>query len=418
MSATVAIAAVIAMTVVLVTRPGEPDPRSTRAGKAAGSDTAPPRPRLSAEERVRMQRALNTVVADGSSGAVAELVERNAGGTDVWNGVAGVAQRGKGVPVDPGAHFRIASLSKPFASAVLLQLVGEGKAGLDDKVDQHLPGVLKRGGDAITLRMLLSHTSGLFSYNHDMPSVLKQRDREWRPDELVAVANRHEPEFAPGTDVSYSNTNYVLVGMVIEAITGRPYNTEIESRILEPLELTETSVPRDAAMPRPAMHAYLPVAPAPGMAPQPLDITEFNPSRWFGTAQVVSTVSDINTFYTALLDGQVLDTAMLKEMTSVVAIDDQGVGYGLGPKRYTLTCGVKVWMHSGNIPGFRNWTVHSEERHFTMFQARYQKDPDPPAWEIIETAMCPPDAPEEPDPSPSDFPSESVTGPDHDKGRS
>ncbi|WP_245929084.1 serine hydrolase domain-containing protein [Murinocardiopsis flavida] len=417
-SAAVAIAAVLALTVVLVTRPADDGSRDTPPKQVAGNDTAPPPPRLTAEERLRMQRALNNVVTDGSSGAVAELVETNPGGSDVWNGVAGVAQRGRNVPVDPGAHFRIASLSKPFASAVLLQLVGEGKADLDDPVDQHLPGVLEHGGDTITLRMLLSHTSGLFSYNRDMPSVLSDRDRVWRPEELVAVANRHEPVFEPGTDVAYSNTNYVLVGMVIEALTGRPYSTEIENRILKPLDLTETSIPDDPVMPDPALHAYLAVPPSSGMAPQPLDITEFNPSRWFGTAQIVSTVSDINTFYAALFGGQVLDQPMLKEMQTVVAIDSQGVGYGLGPKHYTLTCGVKVWMHSGNIPGFRNWSVHSKERHFTMFQARYQKNPDPPAWEIIETAMCPADAPKEPEPSPSDFPSEPVTGPEHDRGRS
>ncbi|RCV56172.1 serine hydrolase domain-containing protein [Marinitenerispora sediminis] len=393
----------------------EPGSASEATRTPAAPETTPPPPRISAAERVRLQRALNTVVAEGSSGAVAELVETNEGGSDTWNGVAGVADRTTGEPVDPEAHFRIASLSKPFAAAALLQLVGEGKAGLDDPVERHLPGVVE-GGDAITLRMLLSHTSGLFSFNRAMPSVLDDRDRVWRPEELVRVANEQGPVFEPGTDVAYSNTNYVLVAMVIEAITGQPYDEVVRQRILEPLDLTETYIPRDSAMPEPAMHAYLAVRPYAGAERQPVDITEFNPTRWYGTAQLVSTVSDVNRFYSALFGGQVLDDEMLTEMLEIQATDDEGVGYGLGPRHYTLTCGVKVWMHSGNIPGYRNWTVHSETRHFTMFQARYVANPDPPAWSAIETVMCPDPAAPQTEPTPTDFPSEQVTGPEMEQG--
>ncbi|MFC7326897.1 serine hydrolase domain-containing protein [Marinactinospora rubrisoli] len=392
----------------------EPGSASEATQSPAPREEPPPPPRISPSERVRLQRALNEVVAEGSSGTVAELVETNAGGSDTWNGVAGVADRTTGQPVDPGAHFRIASLSKPFAAAALLQLVGEGRAGLDDTVEQHLPGVVE-GGDAITLRMLMSHTSGVFSFNRAMPSVLGDRDRVWRPEELVEVANAERPVFEPGTDVAYSNTNYVLVAMVIEAITGQPYDEVIRGRILEPLELSDTYIPRDSAMPEPVMHAYLAVRPYPGAPHEPVDITEFNPTRWYGTAQLVSTVSDVNRFYSALFGGQVLDDAMLAEMLDIQATDDDGYGYGLGPRHYTLSCGEEVWMHSGNIPGYRNWTVHSETRHFTMFQARYVANPDPPAWSVIETAMCPQGG-ARPEPTPSDFPSEQVTGPEQQQG--
>ncbi|GAA3752168.1 D-alanyl-D-alanine carboxypeptidase [Spinactinospora alkalitolerans] len=387
------------------------------AEAASQDDAGPPAPRLSAQERISLQQALNDVVTAGSSGAVAELVVTNPSGSDSWNGVAGVAERATGAPVDPRAHFRIASLSKPFVAAVLLQLVGEGRAGLDDTVERHLPGLVA-GGDEVTLRMLMSHTSGLFSYNRAMPSVLDDPHRTWRPEELVEIAGEHDPVFAPGTDVAYSNTNYVLVAMVIEKITGRPYTEEVTERIIEPLGLAGTSLPGDSAMPEPAMHAYLAVRPWPGADPEPTEITEFNPTRWYGTAQVVSTVTDINRFYGALLGGEVLDAPMLEEMLTVQATDDQGIGFGLGPKQHVLSCGVDVWMHSGNIPGYRNWTVHSEDRHFTMFQARYTEDPDPPAWDIIETALCPAETASGADPRPGDHPSEPVTGPEQDKGGS
>ncbi|MFC3995075.1 serine hydrolase domain-containing protein [Nocardiopsis sediminis] len=407
----IAVAATATLVAVQATRSSGLDDAGgdTRPVSIAATPTEEP-PRITSVERVTLQRSLNEVIEEGSSGAVAELIVTGPGGSDTWNGVAGVADRTTGAPVDPGAHFRIASLSKPFVAATLLQLVGEGRADLDDTLEDLLPGVVD-GGEEITLRMLLSHTSGLFSYNRDMPAVVDDPDRIWRPEELVAVANTHGPVFAPGTDVAYSNTNYVVAAMVIEEITGRPYAEAVTERIIEPLELTGTSIPAGSAMPEPVMHAYLALSPYAGAEAQPSDITEFDPSRWYGTAQVVSTVSDINRFWQALLGGEVLEAPMLDEMLSVQATSDDGYGFALGPRSYTLSCGVEVWTHSGNIPGYRNWTVHSEDRHFTLFQARYQANPDPPAWAAIETAMCPAaaDAPEEPAPTPTDFPSEDVT---------
>jgi D-alanyl-D-alanine carboxypeptidase len=399
----VAVAAAATLVAVQTTRP--PDPEDLRTA----SRPEPDPPRITAEERITLQRELNEVVAAGSSGAVAELALVNKDGADTWNGVSGVADRDTGAPVDPDAHFRIASLSKPFVAATLLQLVGSGRAGLDDTLEELLPGVVD-GGDRITLRMILSHTSGLFSYNRDMPPVDADPHRRWRPEELVAVANAHGPVFAPGTDAAYSNTNYVLAAMVIEELTGRPYAEAVTERIIEPLGLTGTSIPADSEMPGPVMHAYLALPPYAGAEPVPSDITEFSPTRWYGTAQIVSTVGDVNRFWRGLLDGEVLGPDMLAAMLDVQAVDDDGYGFALGPRSYTLTCGVDVWMHSGNIPGYRNWTVHSEDRDFTLFQARYAENPDPPAWEMIELAMCPPDAPEEPDPTPTDYPSEPVAG--------
>ncbi|SKA00467.1 D-alanyl-D-alanine carboxypeptidase [Marinactinospora thermotolerans DSM 45154] len=386
---------------------------------AAGAPTrvvaqmVPAPPRLSSHERAHLQHVLDEVVTEGSSGAVAQLVETGKGGSDSWTGVAGVADRSTGAPVDPDAHFRIASLSKPFVAATLLQLVGEGRAELDDTVEQHLPGLVD-GGAQITLEMLLSHTSGLFSYNRAMPPVVEDPLRRWEPAELVEIAEEQGPVFEPGTDVAYSNINYVLAALVIESVTGRPYAQEVRERIIEPLGLTGTSIPEGPEMPEPVLRAYLAIRPAPGAPPEPVGITEFDPSRWYGTAQIVSTVTDVNRFYTALFEGEVLDEGMLTEMLKVRATDEQGVGYGLGPRRQTLSCGVRVWMHSGNISGYRTWTVHTADRHVTLFQARFAEDPDPPAWKLIEAALCPsersatapPDGGRSPEPTPVPRPSE------------
>ncbi|MUL40064.1 beta-lactamase family protein [Streptomonospora sp. PA3] len=377
-----------------------------------GADAAQPRPGsgetagIGADEQIALQQALNRVIEQGSSGAVAELVQVGPKGTDTWNGVAGVADRATRKPVDPLTHFRIASLSKPFVAATLLDVADEQDVALDSTLGELLPGAI-RGGGEITLRMLLSHTSGLYSYNRDMPGVRSDPDRTWRPEELVAVAEKNGPVFEPGTGVAYSNTNYVLAAMVVEKLTGRPYEKAVAERVLRPLGLDETSIPDDSRVPRPFLHAYLQVRRAPGAEPRPWDVSEFNPTRWYGTAQVVSTVGDVNRFWQALLGGDVLSAAMLEKMLEVQATNGGGYGYALGPRRYTLTCGLEVWMHSGNIPGYRTWTVHGGGRHFTLFQARYTADPDPPAWAMIETAMCPTPG-DDPAPTPTGHPTEDV----------
>ncbi len=385
----IGIAVVAAATVVAVqTHSQRSDSSAEGVSAAERQPAATDAPWISAEEQSALQRALDQVVEDGSSGAVAELAASNEAGRDRWNGVAGVADRETGAPVEPDAHFRVASLSKTFVTAAALQLVEEGELGLDDTVEEMLPGVLEENENA-TLRMLLSHTSGIFSYSAEMPDVLDDPDRHFDPEELVEIANERGPEFVPGARVDYSNTNFVLVAMAIEEATGRAYTEEVDDRIIAPLGLDDTSVPMSPEMPEPAMHAYLADDPDDGESATPREVTEFDPTRWYGTAQVVSTVSDVNRFWEALLAGELLGDAELREMLTVVDTAASGDGFGLGVRHHTLSCGVDLWMHTGNIPGYRTWSAHDgEDRHLTLFQARFVEDPDPPAWEVIETGFC------------------------------
>lgn len=360
----------------------------SRPAQATGSLAGQDGPRLSSQERVRLQRALNDVVGEGSIGTVAELAWHAPKGSDTWNGAAGTADRESGAPVDPGAHFRIASLSKPFVAAVVLQLAEEQHLDLGDTIADHISVPLQHA-ERITLRMLLSHTSGVHSYSRSMPDVREEPERLWTPGELVAIAAEHGPEFSPGAETAYSNTNYVLLAMIIEEVTGRPYVQEITDRILRPLDLTDTYLPEGPAVPEPFLAAYLPESSGATLA-EAAPVTEFSPTRWYGTAQVVSTVGDVNRFYRALIDGDVLGPAIREEMLTVHGPLGEDEGYGLGLRRWSLSCGVQVWGHTGNIPGYRNWTVHHAGRHFTLFQARFTEDPDPPAERMIETAMCSP----------------------------
>ncbi|MFG1911930.1 serine hydrolase domain-containing protein [Kribbella sp. NPDC048928] len=177
-------------------------------------------------------------------------------------------------------------------------------------------------GQRITIRQLLNHTSGIYDYAHDDGYSTNRwrgmdRFKHYEPEQLLAVAFRHPPYFAPGDGWHYSNTNYVIAGLLIEKITGRPYGTEIRRRILTPLQLTRTSVP--------------------GNRP---------------------TTSELNRFFEALLGGRLLSSATLGEMRGYVAATPL-FDYGLGLQRFHLPCGKSVEGHSGELLGYTTYSLHS-----------------------------------------------------------
>jgi D-alanyl-D-alanine carboxypeptidase len=233
---------------------------------------------------------------------------------------------------------------------------------------------------------LLNHTSGLFNYTEGLDlspeGWLAQRYRSWQPEELVALAVSHPPLFAPGTDWSYSNTNYVLLGMVIEAVTGRGYATEIRNRIIRPLHLRQTESPGtrlDIAGPH--AHGYLPVDGS------PVDVTRLNPSIAGAAGDLISSTADLNTFFKALLTGRLLRPAQLAEMQTTVA----GHGYGLGLERETLPCGTEVFGHGGDIFGYATISLHTAagRRQLTASVNPYTGELGEPANALLSHAFCP-----------------------------
>ncbi|WP_327663349.1 MULTISPECIES: serine hydrolase domain-containing protein [unclassified Streptomyces] len=298
------------------------------------------------------RQALEAAVRDGVPGATAQAVD----GGRAWSGTAG--RRGA------HDHYRAGSLTKTFVATVLLQLEAEGRLRLDDTVDHWLPGLVEGNGNdgtKITLRRLLNHTSGIFNLTADedfqqkvfaKDGFLKHRYDTWTPTELVRVATRHKPDFAPGAKWAYSNTNYVLAGMIVERVTGRPYAEEIRDRIINPLRLTATSLPgTNPTVPRPASRAYSKLT-ADGSG-TPVDVTELNPSVAGAAGEIISDSKDLNTFYTALLRGELLPARQLKEMKTTVPTDPAtpDTRYGLALMREDLPCGKTVWGHSGGIHG-------------------------------------------------------------------
>ncbi len=318
-------------------------PVTAGAASAATTGTA-----SAAGANPRLQALLDELVANGASGAVA-LVDD---GTRTWRLASGAAVLDPRIPLRPGARFRIASVTKTFVATVALQLVGERRLRLDDTVERWVPGLVPNGR-AITLRMLLNHTSGLFDFTQDeafFAQVSADPTRAWSPRELVAIATAHPPTFAPGAGWSYSNTGYVVAGLMLESATGRTVQQLVRGRIIRPLGLGRTSFPqRDPRIPGYHAHGYLPPSLTGGGY---VDITRISPSIAWAAGGMVSTVDDVHRFYAALLGGRLLRPGLLAQMrTTVPALPV--FGYGLGLLALRGPCGT-VWGHSGGFPGYVN----------------------------------------------------------------
>ncbi|MDQ7904482.1 serine hydrolase domain-containing protein [Phytohabitans sp. ZYX-F-186] len=274
---------------------------------------------------------------------------------------SGVADIRTGAPVPHDGYFRMGSNTKTFAAVVVLQLVAEGRLSLEDSVERWLPGVVAGNGNdgrRVTVRQLLQHTSGIYNYTNDLTALaspeeyLEHRFEHMDPEELVAVAMKHEPVFAPGTSWDYSNTNYILVGMIIEKITGRSWGSVVRERVTGPLGLTRTYSPGDVpTLPRPHAKAYQQFEPGGPL----LDTTLLNLSWGWTAGDLVTTPSDLVRFWQALQSGRLLRPAQLAEMhRTVLAVTFQdvfpGVRYGLGIMWTPTSCG-GYWSHGGDVPG-------------------------------------------------------------------
>ncbi|MER5656402.1 serine hydrolase domain-containing protein [Streptomyces sp. NPDC002131] len=353
------------------------------AAPAAGAGHAPTR------------QAMEAAVRDGVPGVTATASGRH--GT--WSATAGTGDLRTGAPRSTADRYRVGSITKTFVSTVLLQLEAEGRLSLDDTVDHWLPGVVRGNGNdgrKITLRRLLNHMSGIFDYTTDDDFVrtyfakdgfLRHRYDTATPEHLVAIAMAHEPGFAPGASWSYSNTNYILAGMVIREVTGHSYATEIRDRIVEPLKLRGTSVPgTTVTLPRPSSRAYSKLART--TTGPTYDVTTLNPTLAASAGGMISDNADLNRFYTALLRGRLLPRKQLAEMKTTVRVDEiPNARYGLGLIDRELSCGVHVWGHDGGIHGSTSSAVTTADgRHALAFNFNGDWSGDSDA--VIEAEFC------------------------------
>jgi D-alanyl-D-alanine carboxypeptidase len=304
------------------------------------------------EEARLLQPELDALVAAGVPGAVLVVDDPQA---DPITVVSGVADTESGRTMQADDRFRIGSLTKPYVAAVVMQLDEEGTLSLDDSVEKWVPGLLPNG-EEITVRDLLGHRSGLSEYEED-PRVLKpylQGDYgyRWEPKELIRISTEHPPTAPPGTDVVYSNTNYTVLGLIVEAATDETLAAELDQRVFAPLDLDETSFVQDSAMEAPYSRGYL------AQGKRLIDVTEISPSHYWAAGNIVSTGSDVARFYEALLDGELLDEDSKDAMNEFVE-ESPGLERGLGPARGETECG--TWVgHDGSVPGYDAVARHTE----------------------------------------------------------
>ena len=231
-----------------------------------------------------------------------------------WTETLGIRDVTKQAPIRLKEHMRIGSITKTFTGTVVLQLVDEGWLGLDDPISRHLTGV--PNGENITIRQLLNMTSGLYNYSEDRAfneSLDADPERVWTPEELLAIGLGRKPYFAPGTEFHYSNTNSVLLGKLIETVTGHPLEQEFEQRIFQPLKLNDTSFPVSSAIPRPHPRGYMfgtnvgslpPACDAATVGRH--DVTDASPSWTWSAGGAVSTLKDLTVWARALATGALL----------------------------------------------------------------------------------------------------------------
>ncbi|MGK5544430.1 serine hydrolase domain-containing protein [Streptomyces sp. URMC 127] len=307
------------------------------------------------QDRPDLQEALQAFIDAGFAGVQMRVHdERRA-----WAGTAGVRELGGTEEPPADGRFWVGSTTKTFVATLVLQLVAEGGTGLDTPVADHLPelGLDER----ITVRMLLQHTSGLYSYTGELgpdgtfvpglPSVGKawvdNRFHSYRPEELVRFALSKPARFEPGTGQSYSNTNYTVAVLLIEKISGRSYAEEMRRRILEPLGLRGTAVPGACPeLPEPHAHGYYRYQDAEEW--KVADVTRQNLSLLVGAGDMISTTRDLHTFFSALLGGKLLPAPLLDEMRKPHGVLGYGLGLfvqDLGPDHGTIV------HHNGGAPG-------------------------------------------------------------------
>ncbi|MGY1577362.1 serine hydrolase domain-containing protein [Streptomyces sp. MN13] len=365
------------------------------------SASATPRPSALTETVQRDADALHDAGVTG----VAVRLETPRGVTTVRSGVGDLDSRR---PVPKAGYVRFGSTTKTFVATVALQLVGEKRLSLDQTVEQLLPGVVSGAGNdgrTITVRDLLQHTSGLPDYVYDVfPEASAQtyfdnRWRSYRPEQLVALAMRHEPAFPAGTRWAYSNTNYVLAAMIIEKVTGRTWEQQVHERILSPLGLRQTDTPgTDPFLPYPHASNYQQFA-----VDGPLVDTTM-PYRPFDSGadgSMTGTARDLNRFFAALAGGKLLEPAELAVMRATVPVPQDsghpaGTEAGLGLFFTPLSCGSGYIGHGGSGFGYviRSATTTDGRRTITVSAHSRSADPQSAARQedalndLIDHALC------------------------------
>jgi D-alanyl-D-alanine carboxypeptidase len=271
-------------------------------------------------------------------------------GRGTWFRSFGIANRRTEAPMRPDLHVRIASITKSFVATAVLQLVDRGRLRLGDRLAKFVKGI--PNGGRITIRQVLGMTAGIYDYTMD-EGFTKRFDNNplasWSPKQVLAIVKEHGADFAPGARVSYSDTNYTVLGMIIEKLTGRPVQQVLKSQILNPLHMVQTSFPTRPPIPQPFAHGYY--AGDDGKGPL-RDLTAINPNLAWTAGAMISTPHDLRIWGTALATGRLLKKGTQAAQLRFRQIANPGgpyIGYGLGMFKLGGFVG-----HNGAIFGFNS----------------------------------------------------------------
>ncbi|MFI6160247.1 serine hydrolase domain-containing protein [Micromonospora haikouensis] len=356
---------------------GTTTPGGTAAADGSGPATGPGATagRLPADA---LDAGIGAITDAGMVGVFAEARD----GRDRWRGASGIADLDTGRPMRPGFQHRVGSITKTFVAATLLRLAGEGRVALDAPLGRYLPEYAVPG---VTVEMLLNHTSGIGDYDTVLFTsgydVERLRFTTFTPDQLVRIGLGEPRTGAPGAGFAYSNTNYILAGLVVERVTGRGAADEVHRRVIRPLGLHQTYFPgRRTRIAGPHSEAYLPWYDG-----QLRDFSVANMSWAWTAGALVSTAADLNRFFRALLGGRLLRPAELARMRTTVPLDPaqpEAGGYGLGLLWLALPGG-RFWGHDGAVFGHATISLHAPDgsrqvtlgTNVTHYQVPGQPDP-------------------------------------------
>ena len=324
-----------------------------------------------------MVQAMTQAMKDNAVPGIVILVRSPKGD---WQTVLGTAEIGTDKPWSLADHFRIGSNTKTMTGTVILQLAQEGKLALTDPVGKYIPGV--PNGDKITIANLAEMRSGLYSYTSDTKfnqTLDLEPKKAWTPQELLKIAFSHPVNAAPDTEFEYCNTNTVLLGLIIEKLTGMSASEAFQKRIFGPLGLKQSSLPLPAvwALPDPHPQGYqfltnaetidsyaVPkdqLAAALDGKLKPLDETDSSPSWAWTAGGAISTAEDLATYVKAMVGGGLLDAKMQKIRFDSIRPITSGAGYGLGIAQFGPMFG-----HDGQLPGFSSFMAYDPKTETTL----------------------------------------------------
>ncbi|MEO5711510.1 MAG: serine hydrolase domain-containing protein [Nocardioidaceae bacterium] len=361
---------VLCLTVLLACSETQPRPGQQASTRAAPGDRD--------TRATVVRRMARELVRSGSAPGVVVVLRR---GPRVQVVTEGLADTASGAPMSARARFHVASLTKPVVATVVMQLVQFGRLSLDDTVESWLPGLVGRGR-LITVRQLLDHTSGLPDYT-DVPAAWPVLDRppvDQRA--LVVAAGRAEPSFAPGAGQKYSNTDYALLGLVVERVTGRRLEDVVESRVLTPLGLASASLRASRVREEPLVHGYV----------HGTDATDWDLTWGWAAGGLVTDGTDVDRFFAGLFAGDLVSPRIVEEMAEPAAgALGAWSGYGLGLAELPTPCGPAVG-HSGVVDGYVSaaYTNRHDGSAVVLLVNTDRSLETGPLHDLLTTALCGP----------------------------